>query len=422
MGAAQSLVSIQDVKYTDTDGNLNIHLTDATTRGPFKVKGERGVQGPSGPVGPQGPIGLTGPAGPQGIQGPQGVVGPIGPIGPQGAKGDKGDRGDTGAVGPQGPAGVTGPRGLQGEPGPIGPQGPAGSIADDNAWRTGLTPRTLWCADGEVCTLPTGKTAISASGNMTLRAGGTDPRVFVPGSAIVQFGEGVAGKEASAGAIRYGSDWGADSLHIAGAGSTVGTRNVRIHDNLIVNNSVRVSPGVAPSQKITLWDNNTPSAANHYGFGVSGGQLNYHVDGPTASHVFYAGGRNGNGTEVARIRGNGNVNVVGNLSIKSGTNTGNLPRTELPWTDGKNYIRGETIIDGTSTGGLTVNGPLIVNGRDILAELDQRIKVGQRYSITNSNTNARLRSETNTRGAWNYLYTETNPDWRNQSSELWSFT
>lgn len=55
--------------------------------------------------------------------------------------------------------------------------------------------------------------------------------------------------------------------------------------------------------KLTFWDGG--SSANHYGFGVSNGQLNYHVDLTVSDHVFWAAGKNGNGTELLRIKGNG---------------------------------------------------------------------------------------------------------------------
>lgn len=55
--------------------------------------------------------------------------------------------------------------------------------------------------------------------------------------------------------------------------------------------------------KITFFDNG--DSANHYGLGVSGAQLNYHSYSTNDDHVFYVGGKNGNGTELFRIKGNG---------------------------------------------------------------------------------------------------------------------
>ena len=63
--------------------------------------------------------------------------------------------------------------------------------------------------------------------------------------------------------------------------------------------------------KISLWD----GGDHDYGFGVSSLQLNYHVGGTTADHVFYANGDNGDGTELMRIKGNGNLNVQGNITL-----------------------------------------------------------------------------------------------------------
>jgi hypothetical protein len=69
-----------------------------------------------------------------------------------------------------------------------------------------------------------------------------------------------------------------------------------------------ISPN-STEPKITLWDGGNP--AQHYGFGVSSGQLNYHVDGAVSSHVFWQGGRNADGTELMRLRGNGNLTIGG---------------------------------------------------------------------------------------------------------------
>lgn len=74
--------------------------------------------------------------------------------------------------------------------------------------------------------------------------------------------------------------------------------------------------------KITLWDNG--STTIHYGFGISSGQLNYDV-GTGASHVFYAGGKNGTGTELARINSTG-LTVAGNITA-TGTFTGSQRHT-----------------------------------------------------------------------------------------------
>jgi hypothetical protein len=58
--------------------------------------------------------------------------------------------------------------------------------------------------------------------------------------------------------------------------------------------------------KITLWDGG--GTTEHYGFGISSFQLNYHV-GNTGRHVFYNGGKNGDGTELMRIQEDGKVGI-----------------------------------------------------------------------------------------------------------------
>ena len=82
-------------------------------------------------------------------------------------------------------------------------------------------------------------------------------------------------------------------------------------DALYLNNPLRFES--TTESKITLWSN---QASSQYGFGVSANQLNYHLAGPSDNHVFYAGGNNGDGTELMRIRGNGNVGI--------GTNSPNI--------------------------------------------------------------------------------------------------
>jgi hypothetical protein len=70
--------------------------------------------------------------------------------------------------------------------------------------------------------------------------------------------------------------------------------------------SLSITPSSTGS-KITLYDGGTTD--NHYGFGISSAQLNYDVYNTDASHVFYAGGKNGTGTELMRIKGDGSVGI-----------------------------------------------------------------------------------------------------------------
>lgn len=98
------------------------------------------------------------------------------------------------------------------------------------------------------------------------------------------------------------------------------TENVRFRkDGRVIigaqtgNTRLSITPGTL-EPKITLWDGG--STTNHYGFGVSNGQLNYEV-ASSGNHVFYTLGKNGTGTELARINSTG-LTVVGNISA-SGT-------------------------------------------------------------------------------------------------------
>ncbi len=104
--------------------------------------------------------------------------------------------------------------------------------------------------------------------------------------------------------------------------------------------------------KITLWDGG--STTSHYGFGVSSFQLNYHVHATTDSHVFFAGGKNGTGTELLRILGTGGVRVGslggGGTRMVTVDNAGNLAATTLP-TDNQNLsLAGQSLGIGGGTG------------------------------------------------------------------------
>uniref|UniRef100_A0A6C0H850 Tail protein n=1 Tax=viral metagenome TaxID=1070528 RepID=A0A6C0H850_9ZZZZ len=76
----------------------------------------------------------------------------------------------------------------------------------------------------------------------------------------------------------------------------------------IIDPKTRLSITPATNEaKLTLWDNGDSS--NHSGLGVTNSQLNYHVVDASSKHVFYAAGKNGNGTELVRFEGTGNVGI-----------------------------------------------------------------------------------------------------------------
>ncbi|MDO7848580.1 hypothetical protein Q5H92_19595 [Hymenobacter sp. M29] len=64
------------------------------------------------------------------------------------------------------------------------------------------------------------------------------------------------------------------------------------------NTTLSITPSTL-EPKITLWDGGTAGATTHFGFGISGSQLNYDVMNG-ASHVFYVNSKNGSGSEVLR--------------------------------------------------------------------------------------------------------------------------
>jgi len=60
-----------------------------------------------------------------------------------------------GLVGSIGPVGPQGPVGSQGPLGPQGPQGLSGEVTNEY-----LKANSLWCADGQICVIPSTKTGI----------------------------------------------------------------------------------------------------------------------------------------------------------------------------------------------------------------------------------------------------------------------
>jgi hypothetical protein len=117
------------------------------------------------------------------------------------------------------------------------------------------------------------------------------------------------------------------------------------------------------------------------------------------------------------IAATGNISANGNLIAKGRTSFGgdmsegivnirnrNGSYTHFNWPDGQNYIRGNTIVDGA----------LVVNGRNILAELDaiksQYLKKGERFKLFMSNgirvgeRNGQLRSFEGRNDEWGHYY------------------
>lgn len=131
----------------------------------------------------------------------------------------------------------------------------------------------------------------------------------------------------------------------------------------------------AVGPKLTFID----QGANHFGFAVSNGQVNYHVGGAGDAHVFYAGGLNANGTELMRVGGNGNVGIgtavpAGRLSVAGpfiagagltihNTSPANATSVGItPGFDGSSPVATSTTFDMPGTGSFIFGDNVIPTG------------------------------------------------------------
>jgi hypothetical protein len=90
------------------------------------------------------------------------------------------------------------------------------------------------------------------------------------------------------------------------------------------------------------------------------------------------------------IKRDGIVTSTSGIYTKGGTSNIYNPdklQTQFPYTDGNNYIRGDTFLHGI----------LRVNNRDILAEIDDlknnSVRIGGNYGFKHNSTGKYLRSE-----------------------------
>lgn len=160
--------------------------------------------------------------------------------------------GPQGDPGLQGPPGLTGPAGAKGDSvaGPAGPQGPTGPAGTNGeVTKQYLKENSMWCADGSICSIPTGKAMYFFDNNIQLGLGefmvdspgvpggrfkvDKDGNLLVGKSGTLQFGQGYV-RETNAGQISYGRHDGGENgtLNIVGAGKAGQARNVRVWDTL----------------------------------------------------------------------------------------------------------------------------------------------------------------------------------------------
>lgn len=232
-----------------------------------------------------GPIGPKGPEGPKGDQGTPGPFGPRGDVGPMGPKGDKGDKGDPG-------------------------------VSDPAQVSSALTLNTTFLSSlGR--TIATNASILSENVAGIMSANETTRNQIVNNlstkpellnqiadklTSVQEYKDRITGPRGDIGdpdtvqkTMQPKTLWCATGDFC----ELPANKNAKFNGRVMINEGV-----VGP--KVTMFK---ASETAHYGFGVSNGQSNYHVPSATESHAFYAGGMNGDGTELARFKGNGNVGI-----------------------------------------------------------------------------------------------------------------
>ena len=212
----------------------------------------------------------------KGAQGERGLTGATGKTGDKGVKGDKGDKGDiglTGARGEKGDKGDRGEKGEKGDTGMTGKDGPVGSVSANNGvvigdnfkllpsgnkdwlWLrdagTGREPRDLDVRSLSASNTINATNIVSAGNKMTSNQGEfnnmnvrslTGNLITTDGLRVnqkngIEFGVGVAGKQADAGKMGYGMFTG-DAVDIVGGGTENFKRKVVLWDTLEAKNTL----------------------------------------------------------------------------------------------------------------------------------------------------------------------------------------
>jgi hypothetical protein len=325
----------------------------------LKVEIKREI--PAGPTGPLGPMGPMGPMGPQGQQGPIGLTGPAGLDGIQGLVGPQGPQGLQGPIGLTGPAGIDGIPGLVGPVGPMGPMGPMGNYesAVDFVLGSNAAPergpvgpaRALVRDGGSALTVNydndfTGGVNINAKGGLRVN-GNTkfNGEVNASGNVIM---------DGDNSWILHTPDDGRKTLYLAPLKDDKSDWNWGTQTKFEPDGSVNIAgntniAGTLAAGKFSVNNNDNGLTINAMG---EAGKGRMHVTSEDELYVL-----NKKGLIVGKEwGGSGNVNIQGNIVAAGEPHddwTGlNVKRRDGRWThfdwkdDQKNYIRGDTIVDG----------------------------------------------------------------------------
>jgi len=332
------------------------------------IPGKDGIQGPPGMPGNPGKDGVNGPPGAPGNPGKDGVNGPPGT---PGNPGKDGVNGPPGRPGNPGKDGVNGSHGAPGNPGKDGAafHGPFKSLAVDGTasfnhiranrgenekyvpgWGNGVHAWDVY-ANGTIGAGTDGNVAAFFNRNGDIQGNS----VTVTNNGVLQFGHGYD-REGNAGQISYGRhDGGQDgSLNIVGAGKNGQARTVRIWDKMHLGNPTWPDehPGHDQGKKgISLYEGGEiRSRDNNVGWAhilynkehqnvhmLNGAGYGMHINSKNKENGKYGLEVYNGDAATFHVRNDGEVIMQASRGAAW---------THFNHTDGHNYLRGPTHLDG----------------------------------------------------------------------------
>jgi hypothetical protein len=200
-------------------------------------------------------------------------------------------------------------KGPPGPQGPTGSQGPIGLGYDSDASKKFLKDNSLWCADGDLCKLPAGKFGISWSGDRNrIFTDATGVNIRVNNKTMVSVSEN--------GTRLYNTDNTQSAALIVG-GNGILMRNGDENDDaytggrgaMTLSNNMGNLRLKASTNAIILPENNYLQFGQGFVKENNAGQISYgkHDGGENGSLNIVGGGKNGN-TRVVKIYDNLIVN------------------------------------------------------------------------------------------------------------------